>query len=523
MFLQAKNLRLKEELKLEDADNSLFLGGSDNCDVDIKVEDRNEDDSAGDVYFEEHVSDDDWESSKQRTKAKKRKRSTRSTRSTAVKATSQEDAFEEEESKQELQCYRCGDMFSSRTNIRKHLTEKHDSCRKSYYGQARSHQCHVCKVMFEDEEQMSLHICRMIPHQEKWGANRCDLCDLKFPRRDLLVSHNLSFHISEQNFVCDQCPFKTKTARSLTMHKKRRHEQVSEEVCYICGKSFFDHFALKLHMEIIHASGDKQYVCDKCGSSYNSMHSLRGHVRDKHPVYYLCTFCETMFTSSRKLRIHFFKEHNCKCGIKDFYVCWKCQKCCSSSKDLDEHLKAVHDFNDCEKCQLCIDKSFSSKVTLKMHVVESHDLDFSKTSNSPYISLLFNIVKEANIKTIPSAGVQCPTCERMFSSSRTLADHRRQVHEKGSHMACDQCEFTAFQPYLMKRHVVRKHTKTTKYECDQCSYYTFDVGAISVHKRRVHQKTQIFKCDQCDKGFEKRVPYAQHLLQSHNIVYQYNS
>jgi len=135
---------------------------------------------------------------------------------------------------------------------------------------------------------------------------------------------------------------------------------------------------------------------------------------------------------------------------------------------------------------------------------------------------LFNIITEPNMQTMPGSGIPCPVCQKKFSSNRSLSDHRRQVHEKANHIKCPHCDFSTFQPYMLKRHVQRQHTKTTKFDCDQCSYFTYDVGSINVHKRRIHNKTMSFQCTECDKRYEKKREYAQHLLQSHNIVYQYN-
>ena len=275
----------------------------------------------------------------------------------------------------------------------------------------------------------------------------------------------------------------------------------------------------------MHTEGEKEYVCEKCGATYTSMSSLKGHIREKHPIYYLCAYCDKkMYLSQKKLRVHLLNEHNVKCGTKDFYVCWKCEKCCTSFKELDDHLISDHEMKkDEHRCQLCQDKTFSSLITLKMHVVEFHDIDFSKVSNTPFIRELFNIITETNVQTMPGAGVPCPVCQKKFSSNRSLSDHRRQVHEKANHIKCQHCDFTTFQPYMLKKHIQRQHTKTTKYECDQCSYTTYDYHAIGVHKKR-HDKTKVIQCRECDKAFvkEKRREYAQHLLQSHNIVYQWN-
>ena len=184
---------------------------------------------------------------------------------------------------------------------------------------------------------------------------------------------------------------------------------------------------------------------------------LQGHIRKKHPTYYLCAFCDKKtFRQHKLLRVHLINEHNVKCGAKDFYVCWKCKKCCSSFKELDEHLSSEHGMKKHEhRCQLCVDETFSSKVTLKMHVLKFHEIDFSKVSNTPFIQDLFDIITEPNVKTIDGAGILCPVCQRKFSSSRSLSDHKRQVHEKANHIKCSHCDYTTFQPYMMKRHILR--------------------------------------------------------------------
>ena len=88
------------------------------------------------------------------------------------------------------------------------MLDKHKFVRKTHYGQPRDHQCTVCKGMYETVDAMNNHVCNFsLENIEKFGENRCDICDVKFERRDLLQSHNLTFHVTEKNFACDQCDF----------------------------------------------------------------------------------------------------------------------------------------------------------------------------------------------------------------------------------------------------------------------------------------------------------------------------
>ena len=257
--------------------------------------------------------------------------------------------------------------------------------------------------------------------------------------------------------------------------------------------------------------------------TYSTLSLPSGHIRMKHPTYTVCTFCEQLFPSLRQLNVHLFKQHEVTASKTKSYFCWCCSKSCLCLKDLDQHLVEEHQFKSKEaKCQLCDDKSFCNKVTLKVHVVESHDLDFSKTSNTPFVSQLFDIVMEPNLNTI-NAGFQCPECKRNFSSKRSLSDHKRQVHDKSNHVKCPDCDYSSFQPYMLKRHIARHHDKGTKFKCDECSYFTFHKGTLKVHKTRTHNKINPYPCTKCEKSFDKRITFAQHLLQNHNIVYQWNS
>ena len=65
------------------------------------------------------------------------------------------------------QCYICGESFDSQILVKEHLIEKHKSSRKEHYGKIRSHQCHVCKAMFESEEKKSYHRCRLNSKSEQ--------------------------------------------------------------------------------------------------------------------------------------------------------------------------------------------------------------------------------------------------------------------------------------------------------------------------------------------------------------------
>ena len=97
----------------------------------------------------------------------------------------------------------------------------------------------------------------------------------------------------------------------------------------------------------------------------------------------------------------------------------------------------------------------------------------------------------------------------------------RQVHDKSNHIKCDYCDYSSFQPYMLKRHIEKQHNKSKQYKCNLCEKVFYAPGYLRAHQQRTHNKKKQFVCDKCDKAFEKKTQWAQHLFETHNIVYQY--
>jgi hypothetical protein len=52
-------------------------------------------------------------------------------------------------------------------------------------------------------ENLNNHICNYSSAEiEQWGKNHCKVCGMNFAQRDLLLSHNLTFHVTEQKKIC---------------------------------------------------------------------------------------------------------------------------------------------------------------------------------------------------------------------------------------------------------------------------------------------------------------------------------
>ena len=300
-------------------------------------------------------------------------------------------------------------------------------------------------------------------------------------------------------------------------HKRKDHEGIKDSICDLCGKGFSDKHRLKYHHENVHSNRNR-HMCEKCGAEYSSKSSLEGHKKKEHPTYAICTFCQNLFNSDRRLKHHLLKEHKIKTEVKHPYFCWKCSQNLFSLKDLDEHLVNEHSFKSDEApCQLC-EKAFCSQITLKAHVVDKHDLKKLKSSNSEFASQLFDIVK---IKPKYGGEFECNFCGTRFSQKRSLSVHIKQYHDKSNHIKCKYCDYSSFQPYMVRKHEELRHTKANFLQCDLCKFKCREPAPLKTHKERVHEGVkQQFPCQECDQKFTKRDRLIQHLFEVHNIISQ---
>ena len=86
-------------------------------------------------------------------------------------------------------------------------------------------------------------------------------------------------------------------------------------------------------MKRVHAE-KKDVICDKCGSTFNNLTSLKGHIKEKHRQYLLCSYCDKRFSHKANLKVH-ERTHT---GERPF-SCQKCDKRFGDLSNLISHEK----------------------------------------------------------------------------------------------------------------------------------------------------------------------------------------
>jgi len=207
----------------------------------------------------------------------------------------------------------------------------------------------------------------------------CPYCQKPFLTKTYLPSHVKKHHASENSLIlCSKCGFSTNSFDEYTkhdkihtkhlcdicnkmfvdvgLHKRRKHEKISEKtseicsekhsenannfkseehsVCFKCGKSFHTKNSLHIHMQYVHNKEISN--CDKCGKDFEGPYRLQDHIRSVHRPK-PCPICGTMF---QNLRLHMHTVHREEKDKK--YVCDICGKGFLQKDKLNGHNMSVH-------------------------------------------------------------------------------------------------------------------------------------------------------------------------------------
>ena len=189
-------------------------------------------------------------------------------------------------------CELCEMKCSSKFNLKRHMTEQHNTLQEDYHciENEQPYKCDECKRSFNYQRNLKLHVDIVHGKQEDY---KCLLCT-----QEIKTKRKLKRHLEEQHmvfdlenpiqtkeivikFVCDLCERNFKRKEHLLSHMKTHSASQSKVTCTTCGKQFVSQITLDNH-QVVHSRTRGRFICDTCQKTFSSKGNLGRHIQGIH-------------------------------------------------------------------------------------------------------------------------------------------------------------------------------------------------------------------------------------------------
>ncbi|XP_060073763.1 uncharacterized protein LOC132553533 [Ylistrum balloti] len=250
----------------------------------------------------------------------------------------------------------------------------------------------------------------------------CDKCSKQFWSRRSLQEH-IALRHSEHK--CKLCNKVFSERRYLQTHLKR-HANIRNYTCSVCGWQFMERFKMKLHMESHKERKDRRlpYKCSMCGNQFYNRASWTDHLNThtgNRP--YTCMLCNNSFAHRIGLKRHMMthiKEKPYKCG--------QCDRSFSFRSKLTDHM-TMHTGISKHKCSHC-GRSFTASSSLRRHMEQCTT---PPTPPEPEISetvdmeMTVDVIQATDSDTIFMCGICGETFDSLIKAEKHTVDHEQGV------------------------------------------------------------------------------------------------
>ncbi|XP_035699683.1 zinc finger protein 420-like [Branchiostoma floridae] len=159
------------------------------------------------------------------------------------------------------------------------------------------------------------------------------------------------------------------------------------------------------------------------------------------------------------------------------YRCNYCDKVCSSTCNMKQHIRTHHTFERPYECDVC-----GAKFKQRGHLSDHHKVHADR-KNCPY---------------------KCDNCGASFVKLHALSRHIRKMHKEQAHRlsTCELCDKTFPRPAMMRVHMQTDHKNYRPFGCSECDMTFPTVGRLNKHKEiHVPDRKHDYQCEICGKMY----------------------
>ena len=414
--------------------------------------------------------------------------------------------YEESEKEDKLKCEICAISFKNQYNLKMHL--------KSIHGEKYHNQCAFCKRQFSKKSIFEhTKMCSLGP------PRKCKICGKVFQSKSQLDNHNIVQHEIDQDQIgkCQKCNKTYKRTSDLAVHKRRHHNEGSEECifkCDICEATFLKRESLKTHKKRGRHQKPKNHHCEQCSVSFENVMLLKIHNSLTHSLGLTklakCEICNKELLNEQSLTIHKIKKHP---ELAPKEICYLCQKELKTKGALQKHIIQDHNGYKCLKCN----KVFKIEYIYQSHVKKYHEgaigqkCDFCDYTAFNLWYLRTHVKDQHTEKKL----FQCSDCNQSFNRKNNLTSHIKSVHQKIKDKECPHCEATFSRTSNLKTHVISLHGTKENLVCEQCGKHFVRLDTLKEHIVGVHEGKVNLLCEICGKAFHRKSRLDLHLYRKH--------
>ncbi|XP_039950353.1 zinc finger protein 107-like isoform X1 [Bactrocera tryoni] len=488
-----------------------------------------------------------------------------------------------------FQCTKCPLSFTQKSNLRLHAEKVHPS---KILRHTESYACDRCPSVYGNKQKLSRHI-NLVHKDGNKSKNAFDKIeeddDLALTQSVLEQLKTFQMEMSslqapvlevEENLDVTNMNVLDNPRNFIEVATQQQEERIIDEVQL---KDCLNAQGVECYLSVqrtVRKDGCAVYICEFCGKefrkSYDYIRHRRVHTNERP---YNCGLCERAFSTKSKLhehmKIHSLDEQQ---GIPaKYYPCSVCNKGFSSLQLLDKHM-STHEqmYQVAYKCKIC-EKMFKSSIALTYHKHKQVDSDSKFLQQLlPTPTEIYANSTESSCEIPDSSAAACPpettnisqhlkrkrvvykwkciTCERHFSNSSTLRDHRRIYHgtynrkrriSASASLRCFKCSYCArvFETKARSRTHMLTHLKrllnTDKSNqepnvtniinslvfvtslTNPASVKVIEFNVITkrratnmqhINQKHVKNSSQLLKCHICKDQFRKQSDLKRHLV-----------